>query len=385
MPELAPINICTGCTACMSVCPKNCITMESDKEGFRYPKLNDKSQCINCGKCELVCPVKNKVEYPLPTAYAAYSNEDSLRSESSSGGVFSEFARYILNQSGVVYGAQYDDNFNVKHTRTDNEIGLSKLRGAKYSESDLGNTFADVLSDLKQGKKVLFSGTPCQVAGLKTFVKKDYENLYCIDFVCHGIPSPVAWNAYVEYRANCDSNGEKQIEINMRSKCSGWSRYKYSSVFKYKNGTEKIVSNADNLFMSLFVGGCISRPSCESCNFKGYGRTSDITIGDFWGIWDTDPEMDDDKGTSVVLVQSEKGQELMAAISDKLIAKEVELETTSRLNTSILVPSKSNKYRKAAFNRIRTGRIDTCGELLEMSNTPFINIIKGKIKKLIKR
>ena len=225
----------------------------------------------------------------------------------------------------------------------------------------------------------MFSGTPCQVAGLKTFVKKDYENLYCIDFVCHGIPSPVAWNAYVEYRANCDSNGEKQIEINMRSKCSGWSRYKYSSVFKYKNGTEKIVSNADNLFMSLFVGGCISRPSCESCNFKGYGRTSDITIGDFWGIWDTDPEMDDDKGTSVVLVQSEKGQELMAAISDKLIAKEVELETTSRLNTSILVPSKSNKYRKAAFNRIRTGRIDTCGELLEMSNTPFINIIKGKI------
>ena len=121
MPELAPINICTGCTACMSVCPKNCITMESDKEGFRYPKLNDKSQCINCGKCELVCPVKNKVEYPLPTAYAAYSNEDSLRSESSSGGVFSEFARYILNQSGVVYGAQYDDNFNVKHTRTDNK------------------------------------------------------------------------------------------------------------------------------------------------------------------------------------------------------------------------------------------------------------------------
>jgi len=384
MPELASKNSCTGCTACMSVCPENCIEMKTDADGFFYPEITNASLCIKCGQCERVCPLNDVKTSDLPKAYAAYTNEDSLRKDSSSGGVFSELAKYVLSQNGAVYGAEYDEKFGVKHTRVDNGNDLGKIRGAKYSESNLGYTFKDVLSDLKQGKKVLFSGTPCQVAGLKSFVKKDYENLYCLDFVCHGVPSPNAWRAYVDYRAKLDSDGKMPTEINMRSKCSGWSNYKYSSVFKYENGTEKVVSNADNLFMSLYIGGCLSKPSCEECSFKGYSRVSDITIGDFWGIWDTDPGMDDNKGTSVVLVHSEKGKALWSAISDKLTTKEATLEQASRLNTSILVSSKPNKYREKALKRIRRGRIDTCGAILDMSQTSIINIIKGKIKRLLR-
>lgn len=320
----------------------------------------------------------------MPSAYAAFTKDEHIRADSSSGGIFTEIAQRIIVQSGAVYGAAYDDDFSVYHCCVDNIADLRKFRGAKYAESDLGKTFTEIFERLKNGQNVLFSGTPCQVAGLKSFVKKEYDNLYCVDFICHGVPSPLAWKAYVEYRTKQDADGELPRSINLRAKNTGWSRYKYSNVFEYESGKQHSILSSDSLFMKLFVGNYISRPSCENCKFKGYSRVSDITLGDFWGIWDIAPEMDDDKGTSVVLIQSEKGKTLWNEISDKIKFKEVSLKDTSCQNPSMLAPSKANPKREEALNKIRDGRIEECEGLFVRPKVFTADRIKRKILRLLR-
>lgn len=365
MPRLADLEQCVGCTACASICTQHCIIIEYDEAGFAYPAIVDDKKCVGCKMCEKVCPIItfHDLSGQAVCAYAAYSKDELSRVSSSSGGLFSEFARVILEEKGIVYGAVYDDNWSVKHVAVSTMEELNRMKGAKYSESKLENIFLEVEKYLKEGKKILFSGTPCQVAGLKAFVKKDYNNLFCIDFVCHGIPSPMAWKAYVDYRTQKDANGKLPNMINLRSKSTGWSKYQYSTVFEYDNGVVKKNSNSQNLFMKLFLGDYISRISCENCKFKGYARVSDITLGDFWGIWDIDSEMDDNKGTSVVLVQSEKGQSFWNEIGDKIKFKEVDLELTSRQNPSLIVSSKANPKRNEVLGKIKNGQIAECDNL----------------------
>lgn len=377
---------CTGCTACMSICPRQCIDMKKDNNGFTYPIIANPSLCINCGACNLICPVSNKNNYTninLPIAYAAFSINEAMRMESSSGGIFSEIANVILEKGGVVYGAAYNKAFDVYHYCVDNPEELYKIRGAKYTESDLKNTFSEILKRIKNGQYVLFSGTPCQVAGLKSFVKKDYENLICIDFVCHGVPSPMVWKEYIKYRSMEDVNGGKPIRINLRAKNTGWSQYQYSNVFEYANGKQHSALSSQSLFMKLFVGDYISRLSCENCKFKGYSRVSDITLGDFWGIWDIDPEMDDNKGTSVVLIQSEKGKRLWEEIKGKIKYKQVTLEQASQYNPSMLVASKAKQNREDVLERIRTGKISSCEELFVQKAPSFSDRVKGKISRVV--
>lgn len=386
MPKFANIQNCTGCTACASVCPTNCIEMSGDKNGFKYPKIIDAALCLECGACEQVCPItQNDIILNVrPKVYSAISLDYANRLESSSGGIFFEIAKRIIARNGVVYGAAYDDDFSVYHCCADNIADLRKFRGAKYAESDLGNLFDEILEKLKRGQYVLFSGTPCQVAGLKSFVKKEYDNLYCVDFVCHGVPSPMAWKAYIEYRAKRDADGELPKAINLRSKNTGWSHYQYSNVFEYENGKRHSILSSDSLFMKLFVGNYISRPSCENCKFKGYSRVSDMTLGDFWGIWDIDSEMDDGNGTSVVLIQSRKGQALWNEISDKIKFKEVLLEQASRQNTSMLESSKANPKREEALNKIRDGRIEECESLFAQPKIFMADKIKRRILRLFR-
>ena len=363
MPKLAQLHQCTGCTACATACPKSCIAMTADENGFLYP-IVDAEGCVSCGLCENACPVITplKMAGNEPKAYAAYSKDETVRMQSSSGGVFTELAKAVLKDGGVVFGAVYSEQFEVVHICAENETDLAKLRGAKYAQSDLRGIFADVKTLLEQGQKVLFSGTPCQVGGLKAFLRKEYANLITVDFVCHSVPSPMAWREYVKYRAEQDNNGKMPDTINLRSKQSGWTSYQYSNLFTYADGHTHAARSGESLYMKLFVGNYINREACANCQFKGYSRVSDLTIGDFWGIWDISPEMDDDKGTSVVLVQSPQGAQIMNAIAESMTLLPVSLEEASRQNGAMLRPSPASPRREEALDMIRNGRLAECAQ-----------------------
>ncbi len=369
--HLADKNTCTGCTACASICPKHCIEMKEDENGFYYPHV-DASICVNCGACERICPVLNNVPKIVaqPEAYAAYSLDEELRADSSSGGIFSEIAKTVLEKGGIVYGAAYDEGFRVYHRGVSTLSALKDLRGAKYSQSFMGASFSEIKDCLERKQEVLFCGTPCQVAGLRAFLKKDYDNLLCVDFVCHGVPSPMAWRRYVEYRAKIDNEGRLPVRINLRDKSSGWSRYQYSNTFRYDKEKECREISTKSVYMKLFTQDYLSRLSCGNCMFKGYSRSSDITLGDFWGIWDVAPEMDDDRGTSVVLLHSAKGLKMWDDISAHVQAKPVSLEECSRQNPSMLSSSEIRGERDAVLKRIRTEGIEKVLPLLN-SSTPL--------------
>lgn len=372
MPRLAERNRCTGCTACASACPKNCISMEGDENGFLYPVV-DEGACVHCGLCEESCPLLSPrpKSMNLPRAYAAYSKDEGVRLQSSSGGVFTELAKAVLSQGGIVYGAAYDESFRVVHRGIENERDLAALRGAKYAQSDLGDTFLQVKNRLKTGQIVLFSGTPCQVAGLRAFLREDYVNLIAIDFVCHSVPSPLAWTTYLH------SLGEVKT-VNLRAKDTGWSRYGYCHKVVTEQGT-RLIPNGESPYMKLFVEGCISREACEACPFKGYSRCSDLTLGDFWGIWNVDPEMDDNKGTSVVLCQSERGADLLRKVGNRLIWKAVTLEDASRENRAMVQAFSAHPQRKKVLSRLRkTGH-------LAVPRRPFAQCLCRAIKRRFAR
>ena len=392
MPELASKNYCTGCSACVNICPQKCIQMKKDEEGFSFPQMAEESVCIECGACKRVCPVlkDEACSESVSTCYAAFTKNDSLRMESSSGGIFSEIALVILQSGGIIYGAGYNEKGIVKHIRVENEEELHKLRGAKYAQSYLGNCFSDILDKLKGGRKVLFAGTPCQVAGLKSYLQKPYPNLFTIDFVCHGVPSPAVWEKYVSYRAGLDNGGILPEKINMRSKVTGWSRYQYSNEYQYAGGARYTAKSGEDLFMQLFVGDYINRESCANCHFKGYQRCSDLTLGDFWGIWDIAPEMDDNKGTSLVLVHSNMGKEMLENIADHLVLKEVTPEEASRQNPSMLYASPAKENREEILKMCINGEFEAIREYLEKQREAqkkggsgsFANRIIRKLKRI---
>lgn len=386
MPKLAEKQYCTGCTACASICPKGCIAMVPDENGFLCPVV-DAETCVGCGLCEKSCPVLTPLDTTaaLPRAYAAYSKDEIIRLESSSGGVFAEIARSVLKDGGAVFGAAYNERFEVCHICVETECDLAGLRGAKYAQSDLRGVFAQVKERLDRGQQVLFSGTPCQVGGLMTYLRKPYENLLTVDFVCHSVPSPMAWQAYVTYRAQQDNGGNLPESINLRSKETGWSRYQYSNLFEYADGKKYTARSDESLYMKLFVGGYINRESCTNCQFKGYKRVSDLTIGDFWGIWDIAPEMDDNKGTSVVLVQSEHGAKMMERLKDKLVQKSVTLKEASQQNGAMLNPMASNNLRTEALDYIRAGEISVCAKWFDSSKPTIMRNACNTVKRILRR
>ena len=374
-------TLCTCCTACSSACPKNCITIMKDENSFPFPHI-DISVCINCGLCEKVCPVLHPEDFRHePAAFAAYSRDDDIRMSSSSGGVFTELAGEILAQGGAVYGAAYDEKFHVHHICVENKKDLFRLRGAKYAQSDLDGIFRHIKNHLDNGRQILFSGTPCQTAGLKAFLQRKYENLITVDFICHSVPSPAAWQAYVKYRAQKDYNGILPVSINLRSKITGWSRYRYANLFSYPDGTTCSIPNGESLYMKLFVNGYISRESCAGCLFKGYSRGSDITIGDFWGVWDIAPEMDDDRGTSVVLCQSAEGAKLLQSAAHRLVIKQITVEEAGRQNTAMQSAAVPNPKRQEALNLIRNGDFDACKAFF----VPPRQSVKQKIRHVVRK
>lgn len=311
---------CCGCTACAAVCPKQCIEMESDNEGFCYPRV-DTAKCIYCGACERVCPIRNqRKEVHVPQkAYLVQHKDKQVRIDSSAGGAFTAIATYVLAKGGAVFGAAYDENFQVRHTYVENTDELRKFRNSKYVQSDMGDCFRQVRDFLRSGRWVCFSGTPCQIEGLSRFLGRLYENLVLVDVVCHGIPSPLVWNKYLEYQKVSE---DKPDNIRFRDKFYG---YKYSTMSLIKGGKNvyHAGSQLDPMLRAFFNDIC-DRPSCYDCPFKKQYRASDMTIWDCFSVYDFDKTMDDDKGTTRVLCHTEKAAEIMQDLGSIARCKEVE-------------------------------------------------------------
>lgn len=328
MIQIKSIVDCVGCSACAQKCPKHSITMTIDKEGFYYPKI-DLATCVDCGLCEKVCPIIQPSPERLPTsAFAAKNLNEQIRIQSSSGGVFNVLAEQTIAEGGVVFGARFNHDWEVVHSFTESFEGLKFFRQSKYVQSNIGTSFKQTELFLKAGRKVLFSGTPCQIAGLKCFLQKEYANLLTVDFICHGVPSPGVWKHYLETELKLSiqsSRFEKDIistsaqpsidNIEFREKRShGWK--KYSFVVNGKS-TPKTNSNTilllhrfgENAFMKAFLNDLILRPSCHLCQFKKHQVAADITIADFWGFEHISPNDEDDKGVSLIMCRNTKGQE----------------------------------------------------------------------------
>ena len=287
-------SLCCGCHGCANICPQKCISMKSDDEGFLYPVI-DENACTNCGLCEKVCHILNPtVCENQPKMYACYNTDEDVRHMSSSGGIFTLIAENVINKGGVVFGAAFDDTLAVKHIMVDNKEDLDKLRGSKYLQSTIGNTYIRVKEILKTGQIVLFTGTPCQIDGLVSYLGKDYDNLFTQDIICHGVPSPKVWQKYIDYHKSLQKSSiDTNSAPSFRSKEHGWSLFRLH--INFENGEKYTSPFTKDLFMTAFLNNLCLRPSCYNCKSKGIKKKSDITLADFWGIDKSLPEMFDEQ------------------------------------------------------------------------------------------
>lgn len=382
---------CCGCTACKNICPKNAITFKLGSETFLEPVIDFKL-CINCGLCKKICPQLNKIEknnIKHQKVYAVKNKNIEERKFSSSGGMFSVLARYYLNNSGFVFGATFNDNLQVEHIAIKKIEELNKLQGSKYIQSDLKETFKEVKQYLKENRKVLFVGTPCQIAGLKSFLKIDYDNLLLVDLVCHGVPSQKLFDKFIEWKE--EQIGEKIEKFNFRDKSKkNWGCY--SSSIKTKNKIIYEDSN-ENPYYRAFLNGDIYRECCYDCLYATEDRVGDVTIADFWGCEDYYPKFADRNGVSAVLINNEKGKVVFESIKKDIEYIETDIEKVKRKNHNLESPTKKNEIREKAYNNIERKNFKTI--MVENLNYKYTffdklkkiipNKLKKKIKRLVKR
>lgn len=364
-------NKCTGCFACFNICPKNAIEMIEDDNGFLYPKI-DKEKCVNCGLCKKVCPSLNKLELKTPIkCYAAYSSNENIRKKSTSGGIATTISENFIKDGGVVYGAAFTEKCTVEHLRINKVEELHKLQGSKYVHSYINNTYKLVKDDLNNGIKVLFIGTPCQIAGLKKFLIKEYEYLYLIDIICHGVPS----QKYLKEEAERLVGTVDVERINFRDGNNyGLYIVKDNKIINSNSNQQSPYSDSFSLCLSL-------RENCYNCTYAGSNRVSDITIGDFWGLSkESKFYKDKNNGVSVIIINNQKGENLLKEYKSNFIIEERKYEEAVKGNTQLMHAAPKHKNADK-FKKIypELGFEETYNKLTK------INHLKRKIKKIIKK
>lgn len=339
------IDDCCGCSACEQICPTRCITMQENAEGFLIP-IKDVVRCIDCHLCENVClvnkPFKSQNQDDF-TPYMCRTLDTHLLEVSSSGGLFTHLATLVINRGGVVYGATFDANWNVKHIGVETLDDLRLLRGSKYVASDLGTSYADVKKHLSNNRLVLFTGTPCQISGLNHYLRREYDTLITVDIMCHGVPSPSVWQRYLAQNTNNISN------ITFRSKYFGWNQY------ALKISCDNIVhiheSHKENIFMRGFLNSLYNRTSCSNCPSRGFNTQSDIMIGDFWELDCIEDSHSDNRGMSLILVFSQKGRDILDRVKSELFIQEIDFSqvTTRHMHDSLYKSAPKHMGRSVFF------------------------------------
>lgn len=341
---------CCGCSVCANVCPKGCISMVSDFEGFLYSEI-DKSKCIDCGLCKNKCPVllslkSDIAEENIPIAFAVKAKDLELRLNSSSGGMFSLLANYVLKKEGVVCGAAMTtDCKSVEHIIVDKPDELYKLRGSKYVQSSIDSVYKELLPIIKSGQTVLFSGTPCQIDGLRMFLGKDYDNLLLVEVICHGVPSPEILKNYINWQER--KSGAQIVKIDFRHKKFGW------TVFgnRLENSKRKVLYSTlrEDPYLLMFLRNYCLRPSCYNCHSKNFKPRADFSLGDYWGVKNVLPDFFDDKGISLVLLHNEKAKNIFEKLKSEMEYKETDCMTALKYNICMLESVKKPKERDTFF------------------------------------
>ncbi len=341
MIRISDKSLCCGCTACATACHAQCIVMRRDREGFDYPVANP-DLCIGCGKCEKVCPMLNPPAVSAPVEVLAARSEVHLAG-SSSGGVFPALAKPVIEAGGIVFGAVFESDHKVAHAEASELSEIEAMRGSKYAQSDLYSAFEDVNQYLTDGKKVLFTGTPCQVAGLKNYLGSNTEGLMTIDFACHGVPSPGLWEKYV--KALEARSGGRIRSLSFRDKSRSWRHY----CFRHDDVSVEYV---DDPYMALFVQDMSLRPSCYKCPFRAGRKVSDLTLADLWSVAETAPAFNDDRGASAVFVNTAKGKALLDSVSMQSVS--VSAEAAMRDNGGYSDPTAIPERREEFFKGVHS-------------------------------
>lgn len=372
---------CCGCGACQASCPQGCIYMKKDEEGFLYPHI-DMSICVNCGICETVCPIINinvSEKEKRVDALAVYAKTEQYVKDSSSGGVFSVLAEAIIKEGGIVFGAAFDDKWNVQTSKAESIETLASLKKAKYVQCTTNSAYVEIQHLLLKGIKILYCSTPCQIAGLFSFLGKTYDNLYTLDLICHGVPSPDVWKHYLSLQ-------KKEIkQVNFRDKRDGWEKNSIS--FLFADGRELVERNNQNMYMQAFLQGLSVRPSCFSCRFKGLNRLCDITLGDLWGAEHQCPDGYNKSGTSLIIIHSRKGHFLIDGCKDKFHIVKAPMPASIVFNRAIKYSLKEPAKRSLFMEKYKDKDWDILlHECLSVENVPqkrsFLNQIKVILKKI---
>lgn len=379
-------SLCCGCTACASICPKSCITMTPDQDGFDYPVI-DKARCINCELCKKVCPFANSARLKNQAAkdcYALAINDQDILKKSASGGAFSAIMQAFCDRNFIIFGSEMDADLKVKHTFSNSLEDAAKFRKSKYVKSDINNSYILARQALKEGKKVLFTGTGCQVAGLKGFLQRDYDNLLTVDLVCHGVPSQKLFDKYIYYL-------QKKHKQKIKYYGFRYKNIKSSGNISYRLEKNKNITRMWGLdyYMQAFLSGIMFMPSCYNCHFACRERTGDITIADFWGIEHYNQNFNTGQGASLVIFNTEKGRKLINQLQNVKLFK-TDINNAIKFNENLSRPSQLNKNRdkflELARVNFKKAAKKYCKPSLKIRITAIMpNWMKKIIKALLKK